>query len=62
MIYVNTLNIYIQNHFQQLRSPAILGKLNKLVPLCNAEKHDRLDPQLAAQARELAKSVIEAMN
>jgi hypothetical protein len=60
--YVRTLNIYVQKHFPRLLSPEILGKLKHLVSLRNAETHETSDPQLAAQARALAESVIEAMS
>lgn len=62
MKFVRTLFLYVQNQFPRLLSLAILEKLEHLVKLRNREGHEYLDPQLAAQARELAESVIEAMN
>lgn len=62
MKFVRTLNTYVQKHFPRLLSSAILGNLRHLVPLRNAETHETSDPQLAARARALAESVIEAMD
>lgn len=62
MKFVRMLSLYVQKHFPRLLTAEILGKLNRLVPLRNNEADETSDPQLAAQARALAESVIVALN
>jgi tetratricopeptide (TPR) repeat protein len=50
-----------KNRFRRLRYQPILKNLNELNHLRNEERHADLDPKLAARARTLAQSVIEAM-
>jgi hypothetical protein len=57
---------YVQKKCRRLRASAILEKwkqeMRQLNSLRRPAVHGSLNPQLAAQARELAESVIEAMN